>query len=203
MDEESKEPRERSPSDEVLMASFLEGQRDAFYLLVQRYQGRMVNFCCRVLGNAVDAEDAAQEVFLKIFLEKDRYRRGEPLRPWLYTIAFHHCVNQLRRKKVIQWISLEGLLEPKGSRKPPSTEPRPDARLQSKEETAWLEEQIVRLPSRLRVPLVLKRFEGLPSKEIARILNISPSAVESRIHRALKQLRVAANRVRRGGKNHE
>lgn len=190
-----------APSDETLMASFLDGEQEAFYVLVERYRNRIVNFCFRMLGSLLDAEDAAQEVFLKLFLEKHRYRRGEPLRPWLYTIASNHCLNQLRRRKIIQWISLETPRERSRLATLTSGEARPDAQVQCKEETAWLEQQMDRLPARLRAPFLLKRLEGLTNRDIARILSISVSAVESRIHRALKRIMTAAEEAQRGLKN--
>ena len=83
-------------SDEALMARVARGDEAAFRLLSRRHVPAMLGLARRILGNAADAEDVAQEVFVAAYHARDRYRRGEPFRSWLYRIAVNRCIDRQR-----------------------------------------------------------------------------------------------------------
>src|SRR6202035_2814585 len=87
----------QTSSDEELLASFRRGQREAFGVLVRRYQGELFGYLRRSLGDSNLAEDVFQNTFLQVFLKIGKYELGRPVRPWLYTIATHQAIDALRR----------------------------------------------------------------------------------------------------------
>jgi RNA polymerase sigma-70 factor (ECF subfamily) len=169
----------------------LAGDAAAFGRLVEAYQGSVYNLACRMLGNSLEAEDAAQEAFLRAFTKLRTYRSERKFSTWLLSITSHYCIDRLRRRR-FTWLSLE--------------EPLPPARLQSElglpEEAALRGEtraEVGRLLDGLepayRAPIVLRYWYDLSYDEIADTLGITLGAVKSRLHRArLKMAKQAAER---------
>ena len=87
-----------SCSDEDLLASFQSGRREAFGVLVRRYEGELYGYLRRYLGEGALAEDVFQNTFLQVFIKIGQYDRGRPVRPWLYAIATNQAIDALRRQ---------------------------------------------------------------------------------------------------------
>ncbi len=185
-------------SDEDLLAQFQRGQREAFGLLVRRYERELYGYLCRYLGDPSLAEDVFQNTFLQLYTKIGTYERGRPVRPWLYTIATHQAIDALRRAGRHQTLSLDqqreeaangdiqtllSMLESRWS--------SPLEQVQAEERRQWVRESVERLPDFLRQVVVLAYYQGLKYREIADILDIPLGTVKSRLHAALVRLQEA------------
>jgi RNA polymerase sigma-70 factor (ECF subfamily) len=173
-----------------------DGDVEAFALLVERHQERLLRVCRRMLGDAEEARDATQEVLVKAFRKAGSYRPRGQVYTWLYRIAVNHCLNRLRRRKVVRFLQLSGPGgdETEGDAPPldPATEaPDPLAELESRRRWQAARRALATLSPNQRAVLVLVRFEGLAYKEVAEVLGISLGAVESRLFRAMRNLEAA------------
>jgi len=100
---------EKNPADEVYwLEQALHGDADGFMHLIELYQKPVYNLCYRMLGNREDAEDAAQETFLRAYHHLQKYDRNRAFATWLLSIAAHHCIDQLRKNRV-HLVSIEDL----------------------------------------------------------------------------------------------
>ncbi|HSL84379.1 MAG TPA: RNA polymerase sigma factor [Thermoanaerobaculia bacterium] len=181
--------------DAELLARVAAGDAAAFEDLVRRHQDRVLGVCQRLLGDREEARDAAQEVFLKVFRKAGSYRPRGKVYTWLYRIAVNHCLNRLRRRKVVRFLSFGALGETGGgpaggalATDPPDPAPDPHAALEARRRWAATRRAIDRLPEGQRAVLVLAKLEGLAYKEIAEVLGITVGAVESRLFRAMRTL---------------
>lgn len=175
------------------------GDPEPFAVLVEHHQERLLRVCRRMLGDGEEARDAAQEVFLKAYRAAARYEPRGQVYTWLYRIAVNHCLNRLRRRRVVRflpWADAGGGDGGDGGDDAPPFDPPtdaadPEAQLASRRRWRRARRAIAGLPPNQRAVLVLARFEGLSYKEIAEILGISLGAVESRLFRAVRNLESA------------
>jgi RNA polymerase sigma-70 factor (ECF subfamily) len=185
-------------SDEELLVRFQRGQREAFGVLVRRYERELYGYLRRYLGDASLADDVFQNTFLQLYTKVGKYEAGRPVRPWLYTIATHQAIDALRRCGRHQALSLEqqrevtadgdihtliGMLE--------SRTPGPLDRAQEEERRLTVRASVERLPEFLRQVVLLAYYQGLKYREIADILGIPVGTVKSRLHAALVRLQEA------------
>lgn len=162
------------------------GDETAFRLLVDRWEAPILSFLTRTLGDREEARDLAQETFLRVFRHAARYQGGGRFRSWIFRIAGNLTRSRLRRRRVVKWLSLGAKgtpLEPAGPRHQES-----DTRLESEELGRAIEACLAELPPRQRTAFALKRFEGLSYREIAEAMDTSPSAVESLLVRATREM---------------
>ncbi|MBV8168392.1 MAG: RNA polymerase sigma factor [Alphaproteobacteria bacterium] len=167
--------------DEVLMTRVGQGDRPAFQVLVQRHLQRSLDLARRMTANASDAEEVAQEAFLRVWTTASRWRpEGAAFRTWLYRIVVNLCLDRARRKP---FAPLEDAGDPH--------DPSPDAlaRLERAETKRRVGEAIGRLPERQRAALVLSYFDGLSNAEAAQVLGVSVSGLEALLVRARRALR--------------
>ncbi len=199
MDRPAHQPPEADP-DAAVLARVAAGDGGAFESLVWRHQDRLLALCERLLGDREDARDAAQEVFLKAFRKAATFRPEARVSTWLYRIAVNHCLNRLRRHKVVRFLSFgafersgegAGPSEASAGLDPPDGAPGPEAELEARRRWRATRRTIGELPESQRAVLVLARFEGLSYKEIAQVLGITVGAVESRLFRAMRRLEQA------------
>jgi RNA polymerase sigma-70 factor (ECF subfamily) len=185
------EPIERD-EDWAALALVAAGDAEAFTPLVERHQQRLVGLCHRFLGDREEALDAAQEVFLKAFRHAgDAEPRGRFF-TWLHRIAVNHCLNRLRRRKIVRFLSLGGTAEEdRPLAEPAAAGLDPEGELEARERWRATRRAIDTLPASQRAVLVLAKFEGLAYKEIAATLGITEGAVESRLVRAMRRLEAA------------
>ncbi len=174
------------------LARVAAGDVQAFASLVESHQERLLRLCERLLGDAEEARDAAQEVFLKAYRKAAAVRPQGRVYTWLYRIAVNHCLNKLRRRKLVRFLRWEDPEERDAPAfDPPDEAADPAAALEARRRWWVTRRALARLPENQRSVLVLVRFEGLSYKQVAEVLGITEGAVESRLFRAMRRLEVA------------
>ncbi len=159
-------------SDENLVAASCKGDKSAYALLVERYYKRIFLICLGIVGNVHDAEDVAQESILKGFLEMSTLRDSSRFGPWIIKIARSLCINFVRRKQRGRRI-----LEKKAAR----TNGQSGLNYN-------LQQAIEKLPMEIRLPLVMYYFDGQSVQKVADNLDMSTSAVYSKLRDAITEL---------------
>jgi RNA polymerase sigma-70 factor (ECF subfamily) len=176
----------------ALLARVAAGDDGAFTELVEAHQDRLLRLCERLLADAEEARDAAQEVFLKTYRKAATFRPQGQVYTLLYRIAVNHCLNRLRRRRLVRFVRWEPAEEHEAPAfDPPDGAPDPAAALESRRRWEATRKAIAGLPSGQRAVLVLARFEGLSYRQIAEVLGITEGAVESRLFRAMRRLETA------------
>lgn len=170
--------------EQMWIAAARRGDRTAFGRLVQAYQIPVYNLAYRMLNNATEAEDAAQETFLKAYTRLNTYQPDMKFSNWILSIASHHCIDRLRRRR-FTWLSIED--DPAVEWLASDAE-QPDAAALRAEQARELQQLLNQLDPDYRTPVVLRYWYDLSYKEIAETMNISESALKSRLHRARLQL---------------
>jgi len=176
------------------LARVAAGDADSFTAIVERHQDRLIGLCFRFLGDREEALDAAQEVFLKAYRHAGRAEPRGRLFTWLYRIAVNHCLNRLRRRKIVRFLSLGGGgddADRPGPPEPADGAAGPAEELEARERWRATRQAIDALPESQRTVLLLAKFEGMAYKEIAAALGITEGAVESRLVRAMRRLAAA------------
>jgi len=166
------------------LAQARQGEEQAFAWLVEAYQVPVYNVCYRLLGDRGEAEDAAQESFLRAYRSMGSYDPERKFRTWLLSIASHYCIDQLRRRRINAYSfeeddSWEQVGEPA---------PGPEAALAAREKESALRDLLRHLGPQDRAAIVLRYWYDLSNEEIARSLSLSVEAVKSRLHRARREL---------------
>lgn len=182
-------PEQESVDDWQLLALAGEGDEQAFRTIVERHQSRLVRLCQRYLRDREEALDAAQEVFIKAYQKAGKLDRKGELYTWLYRVATNHCLNKLRRHRIVRFLSLgESTDEESAWHEPQDPSPAADEQLAARERWQATWDAISRLPDNQRAVLMMAKFEGLSYRQIAETLEISEGAVESRLFRAMRNL---------------
>lgn len=171
---------------EVLLAQRVrEGDSDAFEEVFRTYHARIYNYVYRLVGDAEETSDLTQESFLKAYRALLRGEEPLNLSAWLYRIASNTALDVLRRRRLIQWQPLEGLMSvlnvPGG--------PDPEEETLWSEQRAEIEHVLAQLPPRYRMYLILREREGLSYQEIAAITGDSPDTVKVTLYRARERAR--------------
>lgn len=173
------------------LARVASGDTDAFAFVVESHQERLIRLAQRLLGDPEEARDATQEVFLKAFRKAaDVHPQGQ-VYTWLYRITVNHCLNKLRRRKLVRFFRLDPGEQEAPAFDPPDGAPDPAATLEARRRWQATRRVIDRLPENQRAVLVLVRFEGLSYKTAAEVLGITEGAVESRLFRAMRRIEAA------------
>jgi len=177
--------------DAITVARARAGDNRAFSRLVETYQTPVYNLCYRVLGNPHDAEEAAQESFLRAYTKLGSYDPARPFKTWLLSIAHHYCIDRLRRRR-LNFLSLddEPALDTAAWR---STSPTPDELALRHEREGDMQTMLNTLPSKDRSALVMRYWYDLSYEEIAAATETTVSAVKSRLHRARCALAAQVN----------
>ena len=164
-----------------------EGDLRAFEELVERYRKRILADCRYLTRDYNNAEDLAQDVFVKAFLGFQSFEGRSSFRHWLQSIKVHHCLNHLRRRegKGILAVDDEAVEEYEQLQVPPAA----DTELQATENRKRIDDILSLMPATLRIPLVMRDMDDLPYEEIAVSLGIGLSAAKMRIKRAREQFR--------------
>jgi RNA polymerase sigma-70 factor, ECF subfamily len=165
------------------LARARKGDDEAFALLVESYQRPVYNLCYRMLGDAQEAEDAAQESFWRAYQALHRYDPQRSFITWLLSIAAHYCIDQQRRRRVPTF-SMDLITE----EIVPDGEPSPEYVASQSEQDRMLHELMAQMKPQDRAALVLRYWYDFSDQEIGQALSLSVSAVKSRLHRARIQL---------------
>ena len=183
-----------SESDVALMLRVKTGDHEAFRELIERHQRAVINVIHRAIGDAWEAEDLAQRVFVQIFRSASRYKPTAKFTTWLYTITHNTIRNEYRRRSRHTAESLDALAQPDdsdeaGVQVADTHAVDPSREVAERELQEKIQAAIQALPEAQRTAVILCRFEGLPYEEIAEVLHCSVSAVKSLLHRARQTLK--------------
>jgi RNA polymerase sigma-70 factor (ECF subfamily) len=179
-----------NPSDEELMRMLLAGDDAALAPLMQRWETPVKRFLFRLIGNTADAEDLAQEVFVRIYTKRASYRVGAKFSTWCFSIAANQAKNRLRWWRRRPVTSLDAWTEAGGEIADESRAgDRASVASVRREQVAAVQRAVASLPVDLRTALVLFEYEEQSMTEIAGALGCTPKAVENRLYRARQQLK--------------
>lgn len=159
------------------------GEVQALEELIRRHERRLYQLAYRLLKDPQEAEDALQEVFLKIYEKARSFQPRGTVRAWMNRITANHCLNRLRERVPLSSLDDESAPELE------SSGPTPLESLEESDLARRLEELLAALPENQRRALVLKRFGHLSYQEIAEVLETTPDAVDGLIKRARRCLR--------------
>lgn len=154
------------------------GDQFAFQQLMHRYAGAVYNVAYRMLGNAQEAEDASQEIFLRAYTRLDSFDRERRFSTWLLSIASNYCIDRLRRRR-FSWLTLDDVAYTL-----PSRERGPEHQALAQERQERVQTALRNLPDHYRLVLVLRYWQDLSYEEIRQITGLSESALKTRLHRA-------------------
>jgi len=180
---------------------FKAGDPAAFEEIVGAHQGRIATLCRYQLGNAADAEDATQDVFIKAFKGLRDFRPEAALSTWLYRIAVNTCIDRRRKPfflSLLQRAADSVDADDGGVNALPSAGPSPEKLVESQQISRDIQRALQTLSPKLRAAIVLKEIEGLSYEQIGEVQEISLGTVKSRISRAREELK----RILTGGREH-
>lgn len=170
--------------DDTLVSQAAAGHQSAFSHLVERHSPMILRFLTRLVGNEDDAQDAAQETFVALYRNLDRFDPSRPFTAWLFHIARNKGRDVLRKRTALRWLGGDEMLENHAA-----LAPLPDTEVSDRQALEQLEMSIATLPEGLKTPLLLSAIEGLSHSEIGSVMGLSTKAVEVRIYRARFRLR--------------
>jgi RNA polymerase sigma-70 factor, ECF subfamily len=179
----STRPSENPEPEIGWMARIREGDMDAFRLLVEMHQARVIGTISKMLGSEAEAEDLAQQVFIRVWKSAPRYQPTARFTTWLFRITRNLVFNELRRKRHFSDQSEE---TPEPIER---AEKEPDRVLLGEELQNAIQAAINQLSESQRMAIILRRYEEMPYEEIAKVMGTSVPAVKSILFRARAELR--------------
>ena len=180
--------------DRADMERLVKGHDAALNELMERHAPKLFNYLLRCLQNEEDAGDAAQETFVRVYQNRARFDPNQRFSTWLYSIATNLVKDRYRYRTRHPQVSLEAENVTTGDEfreNLPGNAATPSESVQAAERAEAVRKAVAELPEELRAPLILSEYEDLSHAEIGEILKCSAKAVETRIYRARKQLRVS------------
>lgn len=155
------------------------GDLDAFEAILRTQERCVLTLAYRLMGNLPDAQDAAQEVYLRLYRQIGSFEEGRDLKPWVNRITANVCTDLLRKRRTL--VSLDSIS--------PVSADRTDGALEQKERRALVAAALLRLPARQRAAIVLRDMDGLSTAEVAEALQSSETTVRSQISTGRTRLR--------------
>jgi len=183
-----------TPTDEKLVARTLAGDRNAFRVLVERHYNAVLRLCRSILRHPEDAEDATQEVFVRVYEALGQFAGRGAFGAWLRRMTVNHCLNRVQSaqaKASARSYSLDLLADTL----PASQECDPEERLLRSEAQARIKMELNELPESQRAALALRLLEGLSYEEIADLMGVPVNSVRSWLHRGRARLREVLQEV--------
>jgi RNA polymerase sigma-70 factor (ECF subfamily) len=167
------------------------GDLAAYGKLVEEQQGKVLSICYKFLQNPDDARDIAQDVFIEVFRSIGSFRSEANLATWIYRIAVNRSIDAMRKQKRRSRVLVLRHVFEKVTRHIPSEEKTelPAEALEISERNLALREALDKLPDKQKSAIVLSKCDGLSNKEIAEVLKVTVSSVESLIHRAKQNMK--------------
>lgn len=169
--------------DPKMLQLALQGDDTAYSRMVETYQNPVYNLCYRMLGDGIEAEDAAQETFWRAYQNLRRYDPQRSFITWLLSIAAHYCIDQQRKRKHQAYP-----IDEQTEETAPDPAPNPERVVSQLDENQYLHRLIGQMPPQDRAVLILRYWHEMSEDEIAQSLDMTVSAVKSRLHRARLQL---------------
>jgi RNA polymerase sigma factor (sigma-70 family) len=186
-----------SSEDAELMLRVQRGDEAAFGTLMERWELPVKSVIGRLVFNSTEAEELAQETFVRVWQQREKFRAGAEFRPWLFTIAVNLARNRLRwwrRRPTVsleEWTLLRQGFEGQAELAAGGS---PSLNTERAERAVAVRDAIAALPLELREAIVLFEYEQMSHAEIAAVVGATPKAIETRIYRAREKLRVALKR---------
>ena len=174
-----------------LIEKAIEGNQTAYKLLVKRYRNGLYNMVYQMIKNREEAEDLVQETFMKAFNSLDSYNDNYAFSTWLYKIAFNHCIDAIRKKK-LRTLPLDKPIQLQAGEVHHQIRDEshsPEKVLLFAEKRTLIQKSIKSLPERYRIAIVLRHQEERSYEEISEILKIPLGTVKARIFRAREMLK--------------
>jgi len=170
--------------EKVWIRQAVAGDCEAFTRLVEAYQIPVYNLAYRMLGDAREAEDAAQETFIRAYTRLTTYQTDKKFSSWLLAIASHHCIDRMRRRR-FTWLSLDELpfLEQAAGERN-----QPENAAIRQEEQDEVRKMLDHLSPQYRAAVILRYWYELSYREIAEVMGTTESAIKSRLYRAREML---------------
>lgn len=167
------------------------GDQEAFSELVELYKDKVYQIAYRMLGNIHEAQDIAQETFLRAYVNIDSFDENRKFSTWIYRIATNLSIDRLRKKKPNFHLEdkVTGTEDLNYYSQIPTDEELPEEKVLQIEMQEWIQKEIMMLPPKYRSAIILKYMEDLSLKEIGEILNLPVATVKTRIHRGREALR--------------
>jgi RNA polymerase sigma-70 factor (ECF subfamily) len=185
----ARQPLSPAAQDVEWMRLVAKGDMDAFQSLIEAHQARVVGTVAKMLGDDVDSEDIAQQVFIRVWKSAGRYQPTAKFTTWLFKITRNLVFNELRRRKRHPVTPLQHEEDEHFFQPVDTVAMSPDASLLDSELNDAVQLAIDALPETQRMAIVLRRYEEMPYEEIAEVLGISIPAVKSVLFRARAELR--------------
>lgn len=180
-------------NDSELIKLILQGDREKFGTLVDRYSQMVFSTCMGFVHNREDAEDLTQEVFIRAFQSLGGFKGQSSFPTWIYRIAVNASLNFTRKHSKVSFFDrLESLFagEKSAERNPGlSLSDDPEKIMIEREHSLWLQRALDSLPANQRTAIILSKYDDLSQKAISEIMELSEGAVEALIQRAKKNLR--------------
>ena len=175
-------------TDEELIASFQNGNEQAYIELVRRYRDRLMTFVFRFVGDMELSEDIVQDTMLKVYTHKHYYKEIAKFSTWIYTIAGNLAKTELRKRKRRKVTLLSQMNTDDRKYEIPSTELQSEDIVQGEYAERYIQKAILQLPLHFRTVVILRDIQELSYEEISKIVNVPLGTVKSRINRARLQL---------------
>ncbi len=173
-------------SDDILITMFQAGEKKVFRILVERYQEKIRNLLYSIFNNVDFIDDIAQEIFIKVYEALPKFRFESSFYTWLYRIAINKSRDEMRKKKIRKYFSLQVLLEIPNNDVQRRMSVAPDDSIFTKE---MLQKALQKIPENYRMPIVLKDMDGFSYEEIAEMLECEIGTVKSRLFRGRVMLK--------------
>lgn len=189
MSEAAPDEPSRAAEVELLLRRAKAGDLAAFEQIMLLHERQVYQTALRLLQQVEDAQDAAQEVFLRFYRSLHRFDEMRACPPWLYRITVNVCHDINRRKQRTSMLSLDDPATRRAAGEPAVSSPDPHQQVSAAEEERLIRSALKRLPEKERAALVLRDLEGLSTKEVAKILGSSETTVRSQISTARVKLK--------------
>lgn len=175
-----------SDEEQVWLEQARQGDKSAFGRLIEAYQGPVYNLAYRMLGNRGEAEEAAQEAFIRAYTRLDTYDPSRKFSTWMLSITSNYCIDLLRKRRALL-LSLDQPLPPHPALMS-DREENPEAQASDTEREQMVQALLEHLPEDYRQAVVLRYWYDLSYEEIADVMDTTISAIKSRLFRARRQL---------------
>ncbi len=179
--------------DDEIIKQILQGNRDIYRELVEKYQPMIFRTCMGFLHHKEEAEDLTQEVFIQAYQALPTFKGNASFSTWIYRIAVYASLNKIRKTSKNSFLqrfeSFLGGEKSKTFELPIPENENPETILIMDEHRAWVQKALDSLPENQRTAIVLSKYDDLPQKEIAAIMDTTEGAVEALIQRAKANLR--------------
>jgi RNA polymerase sigma-70 factor, ECF subfamily len=174
-----------------MVAQVKKGDQEAFEGIVDLFKDKIYRHCYRMVGNGHEAEDLAQETFLRAYRNINKYNSEFKFSTWIFRIATNLCIDRLRKKKPDYYLDAEvpGTEGANMYSQLSTEEPLPEEVVTENEQWNELQAEIMKLPEKYRTAIVLKYVEDLSLEEISQIMDIPVPTVKTRIHRGREALK--------------